>query len=268
LLRCSEAGTVRGIVHGKGISVELHLTCLISPDTHTPAWHRVGSHSLSFPWYKFKLLTTWWCRFCSCCHLVMRLTDWNMVLCILVIGSYCCVGTVGSDCPLQPLKLRTWSFLSYQVTKYRIAEECNPRPHGWNCRPSVLVSACLSYPSSGWWCIAGSVQPIMASLSPCSSALNSGQQWTVPASVTSTVVFLLWWHHPTSSPLCDSMLVGIKWINVRRNTAVFSNCWRKQLHVSALFWVGHHQVETGISEKTNILQWGNEISFYNVWGGV
>jgi hypothetical protein len=46
-----------------------------------------------------------------------------------------------------------------------------------------------------------------------------------------------------------------------------------KLHVSALFWVGHHQVETGISEKTHILQcghqeWGNEISFYNVWGGV
>jgi hypothetical protein len=37
--------------------------------------------------------------------------------------------------------------------------------------------------------------------------------------------------------------------------------------------VGHHQVETRISEKTQILQcghqeWGNEILFYNVWGGV
>jgi hypothetical protein len=37
--------------------------------------------------------------------------------------------------------------------------------------------------------------------------------------------------------------------------------------------VGHHQVETRISEKTHILQcghqeWGNEISFYNVWRGV
>jgi hypothetical protein len=27
------------------------------------------------------------------------------------------------------------------------------------------------------------------------------------------------------------MPVEIKWINVRRNTTVFSNCWRKQLHV-------------------------------------
>jgi hypothetical protein len=48
---------------------------------------------------------------------------------------------------------------------------------------------------------------------------------------------------------------------------------KNQLHVSALFWVGHHQVETRISEKTNILQcghqeWGKEISFYNVWVGV
>jgi hypothetical protein len=34
-----------------------------------------------------------------------------------------------------------------------------------------------------------------------------------------------------------NMLVEIKWINVRRNTTVFSICWRKQLHVSALFWV-------------------------------
>jgi hypothetical protein len=39
-----------------------------------------------------------------------------------------------------------------------------------------------------------------------------------------------------------------------------------------LFWVGHHQVETRISEKTHTLQcgqqeWGNEISFYNGCGG-
>jgi hypothetical protein len=37
-----------------------------------------------------------------------------------------------------------------------------------------------------------------------------------------------------SSLLCDSILVEIKCINVRRNTTVFSNCWRKQLHVWAL----------------------------------
>jgi lysophospholipid acyltransferase (LPLAT)-like uncharacterized protein len=35
-----------------------------------------------------------------------------------------------------------------------------------------------------------------------------------------------------------------KCINVRRNTTVFSNCWRNQLHVSAFFWVSQHQVET------------------------
>jgi hypothetical protein len=52
-----------------------------------------------------------------------------------------------------------------------------------------------------------------------------------------------------SSPLCDSILVEIKCINICCNTAVFSNCWRKLLHVLALFWVGHHQVETRISEK-------------------
>jgi hypothetical protein len=65
------------------------------------------------------------------------------------------------------------------------------------------------------------------------------------------------------SPLCDSIPVEIKCINVRRNTTVLSNCWRNQLHVSALFWVGHHKVETRISEKTHIPQgghqkWGNE----------
>jgi hypothetical protein len=53
-----------------------------------------------------------------------------------------------------------------------------------------------------------------------------------------------------SFSLFDSMLVETKYINVRRNTTVFSNCWRNLLHVSALFWLGHHQVETGISEKT------------------
>jgi hypothetical protein len=42
------------------------------------------------------------------------------------------------------------------------------------------------------------------------------------------------------SPLCDSMLVEIKCINVRRNTTVFLNFLRKQLRVSALFWGGHH----------------------------
>jgi hypothetical protein len=75
-----------------------------------------------------------------------------------------------------------------------------------------------------------------------------------------------------SSPLFDSILVEIKCINVRSNTTVFSNCWRNQLHVSALLWVGHHQVEVRMSEKSHILQCGhqergNEISFYNVWGG-
>jgi hypothetical protein len=44
------------------------------------------------------------------------------------------------------------------------------------------------------------------------------------------------------------MVVGIERINVRLNTTVFSNCRRKQLHVSALFWVGHHQVQTRTSE--------------------
>jgi ABC-type iron transport system FetAB ATPase subunit len=42
---------------------------------------------------------------------------------------------------------------------------------------------------------------------------------------------------------------------------------------SALFWVGHHQVQTRILEKTNTLQcghqeWGNENSFYIVLGGM
>jgi hypothetical protein len=63
-----------------------------------------------------------------------------------------------------------------------------------------------------------------------------------------------------SSPLCDSVLVEIKWINVLRNTTVFSICWRKQLHVSAHFWVGHHQVETRTSGKIHILQCG-----YQAW---
>jgi hypothetical protein len=35
------------------------------------------------------------------------------------------------------------------------------------------------------------------------------------------------------SPLCNSILVEIKCINIRRKTTVFSNCWRNQLHVSA-----------------------------------
>jgi hypothetical protein len=56
-----------------------------------------------------------------------------------------------------------------------------------------------------------------------------------------------------SSPSCNSILVEIKCINVRRNTTVFSIFLRKHLHVSALFWVGHHQGETRISEKTHIL---------------
>jgi hypothetical protein len=60
-----------------------------------------------------------------------------------------------------------------------------------------------------------------------------------------------------SSLLCDSILVEIKCISVRRNTTVFSNCWRNQLHVSALFWVGHHQVGTRISEETHIIRCGH-----------
>jgi hypothetical protein len=76
-----------------------------------------------------------------------------------------------------------------------------------------------------------------------------------------------------SCTLCDSVLVEIQCINVCRNTTVFLNFLRKQLRVTALFWVGHHQVETRILEKTHILlcghqEWGNEISFYSVWGGV
>jgi hypothetical protein len=79
-----------------------------------------------------------------------------------------------------------------------------------------------------------------------------------------TVLFFV-----ASSPLYDSILVEIKCITVHRNTTVFSNCWRKQQHVLALFRVGHHQVATGISEKTHTLQcghqeWGNEILCYNV----
>jgi hypothetical protein len=57
------------------------------------------------------------------------------------------------------------------------------------------------------------------------------------------------------------ILVEIKWINFRRNTTVFSICWRKQLHVSALFWVGHNHVETKTSGKTHILKCG-----YQAWG--
>jgi hypothetical protein len=53
-------------------------------------------------------------------------------------------------------------------------------------------------------------------------------------------------------------LVEIKWINVHRNTTVFSNFLRKQLHVLVLFWVGHHQVETRISVKTHTLQCGHQ----------
>jgi hypothetical protein len=56
----------------------------------------------------------------------------------------------------------------------------------------------------------------------------------------------------------ELLIVKLKCINVRRNTTVYSNFLRKQLHVSALFWVGHHQVETRISEKTHILQCGHQ----------
>jgi hypothetical protein len=68
-----------------------------------------------------------------------------------------------------------------------------------------------------------------------------------------------------------NFLVEIKCINVRCNNCIFK-CLNKQLHISALFWVGHRKVETRISEKAHTLQcghqeWWNEISFYNVWGG-
>jgi hypothetical protein len=71
------------------------------------------------------------------------------------------------------------------------------------------------------------------------------------------------WHRDSftlvaSSPLCDSILVENKCINICHDTTVFSNCWRNQLHVLALLWVGHHQVETRISEKTHILQCGHQ----------
>jgi hypothetical protein len=39
-----------------------------------------------------------------------------------------------------------------------------------------------------------------------------------------------------SSPLCDPILVENECVCDRRNTTVFSNCWRNKLHVSALFW--------------------------------
>jgi hypothetical protein len=69
----------------------------------------------------------------------------------------------------------------------------------------------------------------------------------------SVMRFVLILHHYKRSAIareCTVYLAEIKCINVRRNTTVFSNCWRKQLHVSALFWVGHHQVETRISENS------------------
>jgi hypothetical protein len=43
----------------------------------------------------------------------------------------------------------------------------------------------------------------------------------------------------------------------------FSHCWRKQLHISALFWVGHHQVESRISEKTHINLISTSIESHN-----
>jgi hypothetical protein len=69
-----------------------------------------------------------------------------------------------------------------------------------------------------------------------------------------------------------SKLVEIKCVYGRRNTTVFSNCWRNQLRVSALLGVGHHHVDSRISEESYTLQcahpeWGNYISFYNIWGG-
>jgi hypothetical protein len=52
------------------------------------------------------------------------------------------------------------------------------------------------------------------------------------------------------------ILVEIKCVYGHHNTTVFSNYWRNQLHVFALFWVGQHQVETRISKKTHTLQCG------------
>jgi hypothetical protein len=60
--------------------------------------------------------------------------------------------------------------------------------------------------------------------------------WHHPLVAPSFGGTILWWHHPllapsriiphhpASSPLCDSILVEIKCINVRRNTTVFLNC--------------------------------------------
>jgi ribosomal protein S27E len=60
-----------------------------------------------------------------------------------------------------------------------------------------------------------------------------------------------------SSLLCDSMLVKIKCINVRRNTTVFSNC-KKTTTCFGPFLGGPYQVETRISETTHILQCGRQ----------
>jgi hypothetical protein len=106
----------------------------------------------------------------------------------------------------------------------------------------------------------------------CAVLLFAAKQRSPPV----RVLWLLWSAWPDLASFrtilsCDLKLVEIKCINFHHNTTVFSNCWRNQLHVSALFWMGHHQVETRISEKAHIIQcghqeWGNEISFYNVWG--
>jgi hypothetical protein len=85
------------------------------------------------------------------------------------------------------------------------------------------------------------------------------------------VLTQLWGHYQViNNNYC--LLVWIKCINIRRKTTVFLNCWRKQLYVSALFWVGHHQVETRISEKTDIRQYGHQAwetrSCFTIFGDV
>jgi hypothetical protein len=83
----------------------------------------------------------------------------------------------------------------------------------------------------------------------------------------------VWQDGPARWSNWGEVLVEIKCVCDRRNTTVFSNCWRNQLHVSSLFWVGHYQVETRMFEKTYkrqrglyIKSGGNEISFYSCWG--
>jgi hypothetical protein len=58
-----------------------------------------------------------------------------------------------------------------------------------------------------------------------------------------------------SSPLCDSIPVEIKCINVRRNKTIFK-LLKKSTTCFGPFLGGHHQVEARISEK--------KLIYYNV----